>query len=144
MRRTIFPVALTVLAATAAAQKPSGTDVNKANNPLTPAITINFQDQGQPLLYDLDQSANSILLPGVLPYKLFGLSQIIRYTLAVSTVPNGTGGTATGLGDLNLFDLALFPLPKAKMALGVAGSSPSTALPKRSPAPVNGRPDSPV
>jgi len=33
-------------------------------------------------------------------------------------VPDGKGGTTTGLGDLNLFDLAIFPLPKAKMALG--------------------------
>jgi hypothetical protein len=30
----------------AGAQKPSAEDVNKANNPLTPAITVNFQESG--------------------------------------------------------------------------------------------------
>jgi hypothetical protein len=107
-----------LLAAKALAQKPSSTDVNKANNPLTPAITVNFQDQGAPQLYDLDQGSNAFLMRGVLPHKLGGLPQIVRYTLPVSTVPNGNGGTATGLGDLNLFDLAIFPWKKAKMALG--------------------------
>lgn len=101
-----------------AAQKPTSADVNKANNPLTPAITVNFQDQGVPELYDLDQGSNAFLMRGVLPYKLGGVPQIIRYTLPVETVPNNNGGSATGLGDLNLFDLAIFPLPKAKMALG--------------------------
>ena len=118
MRSLLFAGALTLLTAAAAAQKPASADVNKANNPLTPAITINLQDQGEPKLYDVDQGANSFLLRGVLPQKLFGLPQILRFTLPVSTVPNGKGGTATGLGDLNLFDLAIFPMPKAKMALG--------------------------
>ena len=104
--------------AAATAQKPSSDDVNKANNPLTPAITVNFQDQGAPELYDLDQGSNAFLIRGVLPHKLGGLPQIVRYTLPVETVPNGKGGMETGLGDLNLFDLAIFPLKKARMALG--------------------------
>ena len=100
------------------AQKPSSDDVNKANNPLTPAITVNFQDQGAPQLYDLDEGANSFLLRGVLPHKLGGLPQILRFTLPVVTTPNGNGGEATGIGDLNLFDLAIFPMKKARMVLG--------------------------
>jgi hypothetical protein len=107
-----------LVSALASAQKPSSEDVNKANNPLTPAITVNFQDQGQPKLYDLDQGANSFLLRGVLPHKLFGLRQIVRFTLPTVTTPDGTGGMTTGLGDLNLFDLAIFPLKKARMAVG--------------------------
>jgi hypothetical protein len=100
------------------AQKPSSEDVNKANNPLTPAITVNFQDQGQPKLYDLNQGANSFLLRGVLPHKLFGLHQIVRFTLPTVTTPDGTGGMTAGLGDLNLFDLAIFPMKKARRAVG--------------------------
>jgi hypothetical protein len=107
-----------VLAAIAAAQQPSADDVNKANNPLTPAITVNFQDQGEPELYDLDQGANSFLLRGVLPHKLGGLPQIIRFTLPVVTTPNGYGGETTGLGDLNLFDLAIFPVKSARIVVG--------------------------
>lgn len=121
-RRSEFVLAMTLFTiasiSTAITQKPSADDVNKANNPLTPAITINFQDQGAPELYDLDQGSNAFLMRGVLPHKLGGLPQIIRYTLPVETVPNGKGGMATGLGDLNIFDLALFRLQKARMAIG--------------------------
>jgi hypothetical protein len=106
------------LLSVAAAQQPSADDVNKANNPLTPAITVNLQDQGEPELYDLDQGANSFLLRGVLPHKLGGLPQIIRFTLPVVTTPNQQGGEATGLGDLNFFDLAIVPLKSARMAVG--------------------------
>jgi hypothetical protein len=101
-----------------AAQQPSADDVNKANNPLTPPITLNFQDQGAPQLYDLDEGSNAFLMRGVLPHKLGGLPQIVRYTLPVETAPNGKGGSVTGLGDLNLFDLAIFPLKSARMAVG--------------------------
>jgi hypothetical protein len=118
MHYLLAAVLATALPATGAAQKPSSTDVNKANNPLTPAITLNFQDQGEPRLYDIDQGSNAFLMRGVLPHKLGGLPQIVRYTLPVVTAPNGNGGTATGLGDLNLFDLAIFPWKEARMALG--------------------------
>ena len=109
---------LMLISALAIAQKPSADDVNKANNPLTPAITVNLQDQGQPELYDQDQGANSFLLRGVVPHNLGGLRQIVRFTLPTVTTPNGKGGMATGLGDLNLFDLAIFPVKKARIALG--------------------------
>ena len=49
-------ICIVVLSSIASAQKPSAADLNKANNPLTPEITVNFQDQAQPLLYDLDQA----------------------------------------------------------------------------------------
>ncbi len=102
----------------AGAQKPSAEDVNKANNPLTPAITVNFQDQAQPVLYDLDGWSNAFLLRGVLPFKLEGVKQLLRYTLPVASGPDGKGGTTTGLGDLNLFDVFPFPWKKEKMELG--------------------------
>jgi hypothetical protein len=38
------------------AQQPSSTDVNAANNPLTPEITVNFHDQWAP---ELDPSERS-------------------------------------------------------------------------------------
>jgi hypothetical protein len=119
IRAVLATVAVGALSATAAAQQPSADDVNKANNPLTPAIAVNFQDQGEPELYDLDQGANALLLRGVLPHKLGGLPQIVRYTLPVVTTPNGNRGEATGLGDLNLFDLAIFPLKSARMVVAV-------------------------
>jgi hypothetical protein len=101
------------------AQKPSADDVNKANNPLTPVITVNFQDQAEPLLYDLDQGSNAFLIRGVVPYKLGGIHQLLRYTLPVVSAPNGKGGTTTGLGDLNLFDIFPFLWKQKKMELGL-------------------------
>ena len=37
-----------------------------------------------------------------------GSVTLIRYTLPIVTAPDGLGGTATGLGDLNIFDLFPF------------------------------------
>jgi hypothetical protein len=110
---------LMLVSARANAQKPSAEDVNKANNPLTPAITVNLQDQAQPVLYDLDEWSNAFLLRGVLPHKLGGARQLLRYTLPVVTAPDGSGGTVTGLGDLNLFDIFPFAWKRKKMALGL-------------------------
>jgi hypothetical protein len=101
------------------AQKPSAADVNKANNPLTPAITVNLQDQAQPELYGLDQWSNAFLLRGVLPFKLGGVPQLLRYTLPVVSASDGKGGTTTGLGDLNVFDVFPFPWKQTRMELGL-------------------------
>jgi len=78
-------------------------------------ITINFQDQGAPLLYGSDDRTNSFLFRGLIPNKLEGYPQLIRFTLPVTTVPDGTGHMTTGLGDLNVFDL--FPLRAGKMEI---------------------------
>ena len=81
-------------------------------------ITINFHDQAAPDLYDLDQGSNALLFRGLVPHKLGGIGQLLRYTLPVVTAPDGQGGTVTGLGDLNVLDLFPFAL---KESLGQAG-----------------------
>ena len=108
-----------VLAGPVAAQQSSSGDVNAANNPLTPKITINLQDQGVPELYDLDQGANTFLLRGVVPHTLGGKAQLFRFTLPLVTVPNGQGGVANGLGDLNLMELFPFVWKEARMELAI-------------------------
>lgn len=101
-----------------AARAQSMDEVNTANNPLTPAITANLQDQWAPQLYDSNASSNAFLLRGVLPHALGGLPQIVRGTLPIATAPSTSGsGNTTGLGDLNLFDLALFK--RGDVALGI-------------------------
>jgi hypothetical protein len=60
----------------------SSEEVNEANNPLTPKITVNLQDQYVGSYYGLrDSDSNSFLIRGVLPHKLFGLPQILRATV---------------------------------------------------------------
>ena len=85
-------------------------DVNAANNPLTPKITLNFQNYFTPDLVGLpDKRANQFLLRGLVPADFFGQPQLLRYTLPISTVPQFPSGYETGLGDLTLIDLLLFP-----------------------------------
>jgi hypothetical protein len=84
--------------------------VNEANNPLTPKVTINFQDyfvtdiNGVPNKY-----ANQFLLRGLIPSDLFGAPQLFRFTLPIATAPEFPHGSVTGLGDLTLMDLFVFP-----------------------------------
>jgi hypothetical protein len=99
---------------------------NEANNPLTPKITINFQDQWAPELYDSDDDTNALLLRGVIPHKLFGPGQLFRFTLPVVTAPTASGDT-TGLGDLNLIDL--FPFKAGNVEIGIG---PQLTLPTAS------------
>jgi hypothetical protein len=106
---------------------------------LTPEITVNFQDQAQPLLYDLDQGSNAFLLRGVVPYKLGGVHQLLRYTLPVVSAPNGNGGTTTGLGDLNLFDVFLFSGSRKRWNSVSDRSSHSQPQQRLRPAQVNGQ-----
>ncbi|NKL45592.1 hypothetical protein GFL57_32335 [Rhizobium leguminosarum bv. viciae] len=94
--------------------------VNEANNPLPPKITINFQDYYIPSFIDTpgEPEANQFLLRGLIPSDLFGLPQLLRFTLPVATSPDVPSGYVPGLGDLTLMDL--FILPKhGDVTLGV-------------------------
>jgi hypothetical protein len=100
-RHTNLPLLATLacLPAAASGQAPSSEAVNEANNPLTPKITINLHDQWAPKLYDSDDYTNQFLLRGLIPHRLGGAPQLLRFTMpALVTVPDGTGGTTTGTG----------------------------------------------
>jgi len=56
----------------------SGEQMNEANNPLTPKIGVNFQDQYVDRLYDVDGWNNAFLLRSTIPHKLGGIGQILR------------------------------------------------------------------
>lgn len=102
--------------------------VNESNNPLTPAITVNLQDQWAPRLYDSDDATNALLLRGVLPHLLGGVPQILRATLPIPTAPSA-GGNKTGLGDLNLFDLVLMKREKVMLGFGPQLTLPTATDP---------------
>jgi hypothetical protein len=102
----ILFLALLALGLTVRAAAQSSGEVNEANNPLTPKITVNLQDQYVGSYYGLgDSDSNSFLVRGVLPPKLFGWPQILRATLPIVTSPEPR--STTGLGDINLFNLFL-------------------------------------
>ncbi len=95
-------------------------DVNAANNPLTPKITLNFHDYYVPELGGLpgDRQANQFLLRGLVPSDLFGAPQLIRFTLPVATAPEFPSGYTTGLGDLTLMDVFLIPGKEVSFGAG--------------------------
>jgi len=115
-----------LLSYSATAQQASSEQANEANNPLTPKITINFQDQWAPELYDSSEDTNAFLFRGLIPHRLFGPGQLFRFTLPVVTAPTANGNT-TGLGDLNLIDL--FPFKAGGVELGIG---PQLTLPTAS------------
>ncbi|MGI6852412.1 hypothetical protein [Mesorhizobium sp. 1B3] len=84
--------------------------INEANNPLTPKVTINLHNYYVPELTDLDgRRANQLLLRGLIPSDLFGVPQLFRFTLPIATAPELPNGYMTGLGDLTLMDMFVFP-----------------------------------
>ncbi|MBK3802961.1 hypothetical protein GAY33_27805 [Azospirillum brasilense] len=92
---------------------------NEANNPLTPKITFNLQDYYIPsFIRGPDQDANQLLLRGLVPSDLFGAPQLFRFTLPIATAPTLPDGSETGLGDLTLMDLFMFPGKDVSFGLG--------------------------
>jgi hypothetical protein len=115
VRSVIFVAAALGLAGMARAQS-EAEEVARANNPLAPITAINIQNYYVPTLYGLpDQQANSLLLRGILGTR----KMILRATLPVSTAPSGANESASGLGDLNVFDAILLTKDGAKTQFGV-------------------------
>lgn len=103
-----------------AAAAQSTQEMNASNNPLTPSIGANLQDQYVGRAYGLgDEDSNAFLFRGTLPHKLFGRPQILRATMPVVTTPDlPPDGRHTGAGDLNLFDLFLFKSGGVELGVG--------------------------
>jgi hypothetical protein len=108
-RMVLAAFASLCMVAAAAAQEHE--DINAANNPLTPKITINVHNFYIPEFIDMpqDKHANQFLLRGLIPSDAFGLPQLIRFTLPIATSPQASGGYVTGIGDLTLIDLFMLP-----------------------------------
>lgn len=103
-------MAVSMIALTGPAVAQEQDDLNAANNPLTPKITLNLHDYYVPELKDVpDRYANQFLLRGLIPSDLFGAPQLLRFTLPVATAPEFPDGYVTGLGDLTLMDIFVFP-----------------------------------
>lgn len=120
--------AFVVVSSLASAQAPSGNAVNEANNPLTPKVTLNLHDQWAPRLYDSDDYINTFMLRGVVPHKLFGAPQMLRFTMpVVQTVPVPPEGTRNGVGDLNLIDWFVFDAGAMQLGVGPQFTIPTAS-----------------
>jgi hypothetical protein len=120
--RIIWKIATFLLVAlgTTQAMAQEHEDVNAANNPLTPKITINFHDYFIPSFADTpgDPHANQFLLRGLVPSDMFDLPQLLRFTLPIATSPDVPTGYVTGLGDLTLMDIFILP-KQGELTFGV-------------------------
>lgn len=98
----------------------SNEEMNAANNPLQPSLALNLQDDYVGSYYNLDDAdANSFLLRGAMPHRLFGMPQLLRGTLPLVTTPSmAPDGRTTNVGDLNLFDVALFKAGPFELGVG--------------------------
>lgn len=105
----LYLVFLGVVISTAAAAQEHEA-INDANNPLTPKITINLHDYYVPTLSGIpNRYANQFLLRGLIPSDIGSAPQLIRFTLPIATAPEFPEGYVTGLGDLTLMDIFVFP-----------------------------------
>lgn len=126
MRTTMFLGFLTAVAAgPVVAQEHQ--DINEANNPLTPKITVNFHDYFIPNFKDTlgDPHANQFLLRGLIPTDMWGMPQLLRFTLPIATSPDEPSGYVTGLGDLTLMDIFILP----KKGDATFGAGPLLVIP---------------
>jgi hypothetical protein len=116
--RNIFLSSIFVLPTIASAQTGDNDAVNKANNPLTPMMGINFHDYYQSEIYGTDDEANQFLLRGILPHNLGGKKQITRITVPYVNLPDSRDNV-DGFGDLNLFDIFLLdPINGYELGIG--------------------------
>ena len=118
IRNTFVNLVASLLPIAASAQ--SAQEMNASNNPLTPSIGANLQDQYVGRYYGLgDTDSNALLFRGTLPHKLFGMPQIVRATMPLVTTPDlPPDGRHTGAGDLNLFDIFLFREGHVEIGIG--------------------------
>lgn len=127
MRTLSLGAAALMLATLPALGQEAHESVNEANNPLTPKITINLQNYFIPSFIDTpgDPHANQFLIRGLVPSDMFGLPQLLRFTLPIATSPDVPSGYVTGLGDLTLMDIFILP----KKGDVTFGAGPLVVLP---------------
>jgi hypothetical protein len=90
-------IVVAVLCCVSSARAQEHDKLNEANNPLTPKITINFQDYYDPSLYGLPgRDANQFLFRGLIPWKLGDNGQLFRFTVPLATSPTFPSGDTTG------------------------------------------------
>jgi len=102
----------------AQAQDAEETLAEKVNDPTANLMQFQLKDTYTPAQYGTTAQPNAFLLRPLLalrPYLFTPLTQIIRPTFNLMTIPEGTGAsTRTELGDTQVFDLFLSPWPDDK------------------------------
>jgi len=102
-------------------------------DPLTTLPQLVIRDSYTPANYGTHVQTNQViirpLIPRIPPNTLLPLTQLIRPTFALVTVPSPKGGSRTEFGDLALFDIAVLPWPDRKKTGVLVGVGPTLVFP---------------
>ena len=92
----------------------------QANNPLANMTAFNMQQYFIGELTDSDESANQFWLRYAKPFSISDTKWLLRASLPINSYPVGaSGGTETGLGDLNLFAAYLIDIGNPAISFGL-------------------------
>jgi hypothetical protein len=78
---------------------------------------------------ETDQAIIRPLIPRIPPNSLLPITQLIRPTFALVTVPSSRGGSRTEFGDLAIFDVAVLPWPDRQKTGLLVGVGPTFVFP---------------
>lgn len=123
---------LTLLAAmqctAATAQQVSSDELNKSNNPLNPAITLNFHNYYYPPTSGpVSVDGNAFWLRGMVPAMIFDTPNLFRFSMPYITEPTLGGGHTSGWGDLVVFDIPVFEQKGWAFGVGPLFSFPTAS-----------------
>jgi hypothetical protein len=115
-------------AGTPANSEDGSSATNAANNPTTPKLTAEAQDYWMPSVSGLGgRGGSNGLQRNIVPIRTFGIENLFHVILPVDTNPNFPGGTQTGLGGLELYNLFT-----VKLHGTTYGAGPLVVLPTES------------
>jgi hypothetical protein len=90
-------------------------------DPLTTLPQLIVRDSYTPANYGTNLQTNQLILrpiiPRIPPHTLLPVTQLIRPTFALVTVPSARGGVRTEFGDLPMFDIVVIPWPSRETGL---------------------------
>jgi hypothetical protein len=121
-------------AGTPAASEDESAATNAANNPTTPKLTFEAQDYWMPSVSGLGgRGGSNGLQRNIVPIQTFGFWNLFHVIVPVDTNPNSPGGTLTGLGGLQLYNLSTVKLRGTTYGAGrlvvlPTESAPTSAL----------------
>jgi len=126
--RRFPPVAAAVFAAASMIAQPSIAQpsdeelARQAADPTQSPLSLQFYDYYTPNFRGVDGSGNQLVFRPVIPYKAFGVDNIIRFTLTQNTTsPFGR----SGFGDIQVLQLSIVERWGGRFAYGLSGSLPT-------------------
>ena len=93
----------------------------KAADPTQSPLSLQFYDYYTPNFYGVEGSGNQLVFRPVIPYKAFGVDNIIRFTVTHNTSsPMGR----SGFGDIQILQLSIVERWGGRFAFGLSGALP--------------------